>query len=239
MNVVLLSAGEVHEGVVRLTDRRATHLRKVLRVSVGDSVRVGIRDGLLGDGTVVRLEEDSVSLRVNMVDPPPPRADIDVILAIPRPKALKRVISALAQLGANRVLLINAARVERSYFDSKVLNKEFLSEWVAQGLEQAIDTRSPLIEVRTRLKPFVEDELAQWQAPGTELVLPHPVSAAPLRPVAGHVTIAIGPDGGWVPFEVDLFRAHGFQPVSLGPRVLRVEVAVPLTFAAVRRPPGL
>ncbi|MGZ3460670.1 MAG: RsmE family RNA methyltransferase, partial [Archangium sp.] len=45
---------------------------------------------------------------------------------------------------------------------------------------------------------------------------------------ASRVVLAVGPDGGWVPFEAELLEAHGFRPVSLGPRILRVETAVPV-----------
>jgi RsmE family RNA methyltransferase len=48
------------------------------------------------------------------------------------------------------------------------------------------------------------------------------------------VVLAIGPDGGWVPFEIDLLARCGFVPVSLGPRVLRVEVAVSYIIGRVR-----
>jgi RsmE family RNA methyltransferase len=88
---------------------------------------------------------------------------------------------------------------------------------------------------RTRLEPFVEDELPAWCGEARRL-LPHPVDGAPVpRLAAGaRAVLAIGPDGGWVPAEVELFRAAGFQPVSLGPRVLRVEVAVPTALGALR-----
>jgi RsmE family RNA methyltransferase len=167
---------------------------------------------------------------------PPPRANVSLILAIPRPKQLKRVIPAVASLGVDRVMLVNAARVEKSYFDSKVLNDAFLDELVRLGLEQACDTVKPVIELRERLKPFVEDELNAWLPSGATRLLPHPTGAAALKPVdrSQHVALAIGPDGGWVPYEVELFQSAGFTPVSLGRRVLRGEVAVPAVLGAVR-----
>ena len=158
------------------------------------------------------------------------------MLAVPRPKALKRVIPAVASLGVDRVVLVNAARVEKSYFDSKVLAQEFLDGLVELGLEQACDTLRPTLEIRERLKPFVEDELASWAPAGSVRLIPHPHASTPLKPVPAstHVVLAIGPDGGWVPYEIELFSKNGFQPVSLGPRVLRGEVAVPAVLGAVR-----
>ena len=45
------------------------------------------------------------------------------------------------------------------------------------------------------------------------------------------LTLAIGPEGGWIPYEVGLLQEAGFQPVQLGPRILRVETAVPALIA--------
>jgi RsmE family RNA methyltransferase len=103
------------------------------------------------------------------------------------------------------------------------------------GLEQARDTRPPRIEIRERFRPFVEDELDEWAGRSVRL-LPHPAARAVVPRVDADqpVTLAIGPDGGWVPFEVDLLERCGFAPVSLGPRILRVEVAVGYLLGRIR-----
>ncbi len=234
MNLLLLGEDEIDStGAARLTGRRHTHAREVLRVQSGQTLRVGVRGGRLGSATVVEQTAEGLQLQVTLDHPPPPRARIDLVLAIPRPKALKRVIPAIASLGVDRVVLVNATRVEKSYFDSKVLAKAFLDELVDLGLEQAMDTVAPTIEVRERFKPFVEDELASWTDAKVRLV-PHPTAAQALRPTTERVVLAIGPDGGWIPYEVDLLAANGFTPVTIGPRVLRVEVAVPALVGAVR-----
>ncbi len=234
MNLLLLRDTEVHpDGTARLTGRRHLHAKDVLRVQAGQTLKVGVRHGRLGSATVLSQSDEALVLQVTLDRDPPPRAAIDLVLAIPRPKALKRVIPAIASLGVDRVVLINAARVEKSYFDSKVLAKDFLDELIDLGLEQAIDTTPPIIEVRERFRPFVEDELATWSDATVRLV-PHPLAAVALTPHRGRVVLAIGPDGGWVPWEVQLLAANGFTPVSLGPRVLRVEVAVPAVIGAVR-----
>lgn len=237
MNLLLLTPGEVGaDSLVTLRDRRLVHAREVLRVNPGDSVRVGVRGGRLGTGTVLEQTPDSLTLRVTLTDQPPARPGIDLILAIPRPKALKRVIPAIASLGVDRVVLINAARVEKSYFDAKVLTAEALDALIDLGLEQAKDTVPPRIELRERFKPFIEDELDTWAPADALRFVPHPVAVEVARamPTDRRLVIAIGPDGGWVPFEVDLLARHGFAPISLGDRVLRGEVAVPAVIAALR-----
>ncbi len=237
MNLLLLAPGEVREdGTALLTGRRHRHAREVLRVQAGQTLRVGVRGGKTGTAEVLSESEAGLELRLSLLDSPPPRPRVDLVLAMPRPKALKRVVPAVASLGVDRVVLVNAAKVEKSYFDSKVLAREFLDGLVDLGLEQARDTVPPTIEVRERLKPFVEDELDGWAPPGALRILPHPGPFPPpaAAPTDTRLVVAIGPDGGWVPYEVELLRAHGFSPVSLGPRVLRVEVAVPAVLAALR-----
>jgi RsmE family RNA methyltransferase len=237
VNLLLIDAAEVApDGRVCLTGRRQQHANEVLRVQSGDTLQVGLKGGLVGEARVLRDTPSGLELDATFTETPPPRACLDVILAMPRPKALKKVIPALAMLGVDRVVLVNSARVEKSYFGSKVLEPEFLAQLVELGLEQARDTIGPVFEIRERFRPFVEDELGAWLRPKSSCLLPHPTARARLGPVPReqHLTLAIGPDGGWVPFEVELLSSRGFSPVSLGPRVLRVEVAVPTIIGALR-----
>jgi RsmE family RNA methyltransferase len=234
MNLLLLRPDELlADGTARLHGRRLLHAREVLRLSEGDVLRAGLLDGPLGTAELVRLAEDELVLRPSLTEPPPPRPGVELILALPRPKALRKVLPAAASLGVDRIVLINAARVEKSYFASKVLDPEIIRDLLVLGLEQARDTRLPEVLVRERFRPFVEDELeGQW--PDSARLLAHPAAeAGPERPAGRRTVIAIGPEGGWVPFEVDLLRAHGFTPFTLGPRTLRVEVAIPYALGAI------
>ena len=144
MNLLLLQDEDFQpDGTVHLTGRRAQHAREVLRAEPGETLRVGRLHGLTGTGEVLENVPGSLRLRVTLTDAPPPRAGVDLLLAIPRPKALKKVLPAVASLGVDRVVLVNAARVEKSYFDSKVLDTAFVQELLFQGLEQARDTKPP------------------------------------------------------------------------------------------------
>jgi RsmE family RNA methyltransferase len=236
VNLLLLAPAEVRgDGTALLTGRRHEHARAVLRVQAGEALRVGVRGGQCGTGEVLSEGPAGLLLRVTLDAEPPPRAGVALVLAMPRPKALRRVIPAVASLGVDRVVLVNAARVEKSYFDSKVLAPASLDGLASLGLEQARDTVPPHVEIREQFRPFVEDELDAWAGDSLRLV-PHPPAHAALPRVdAGRpVTLAIGPDGGWVPFEVDLLERAGFTPVSFGARVLRVEVAVSYVLGRIR-----
>lgn len=238
MNLLLLHDEDfAADGTVRLTGRRADHAREILGAAHGDVLRVGLLGGQVGTGEVLHVERSEVQLRVVLDQPPPPRAGVDLLLAIPRPKALKKVLPAVSSLGVDRVVLVNAARVEKSYFDSKVLDPAFTAGLLELGLEQARDTVRPELLIRERFRPFIEDELDSVFAGARHRWLAHPVaqhtSATLPSPRQERVVLAVGPEGGWVPFELDLLRSKGFVPFSLGPRILRVEVAVPLLLGQI------
>jgi len=237
VNLILLLPDELEaDGTVRLAGRRARHVHEVHRARVGDTLTVGLLDGPVGRGTVRTVAADEVRLAVALEEQPPPPAGIDLLLAMPRPKVLRRVLQSAASLGAKRIVLVNAARVEKSYFDTPFLAPEEIERNLVLGLEQARDTVLPEVLVRPRFRPFVEDELdALWPKDAFGRLLAHPADApalgAPQSPRVGPASVvAIGPEGGWVPFETALLAEHGFARFTLGPRVLRVETAVAFAF---------
>jgi 16S rRNA (uracil1498-N3)-methyltransferase len=229
LNLLLLDASEFREdGTAELRGPAALHVREVLRAKVGDVVRVGRAGGSVGIGEVLRTEPESVLLRVRLDKPPPPRPGVDVVLAVPRPKVLRRLLASASALGVDRLVLLNAARVEKSYFASPVLGPARTAAALRDGLQQARDTRAPEVHVFERFRPFVEDTLDSLLGPSTRLLLdPAEEVFTPAVPRAARVALAIGPEGGWVPFERELLQAHGFVPVSFGPRTLRVEAVLP------------
>ena len=234
MNLLLLEPADLQpDGTARMTGRRLRHALEVLRAAAGDVLRVGLVDGPTGSAEVLRAAGDELVLRPSLDASPPPRPGIDLLLAVPRPKALRKVLPAAASLGVDRIVLVNAARVEKSYFASRVLEPAALRELLVLGLEQARDTRMPEVLIRERFRPFVEDELdALW--PRAQRLLADPSArTAPARD-SRRLLLAIGPEGGWVPFEIDLLASRGFERFTLGPRTLRVEVAVAYALGALR-----
>jgi RsmE family RNA methyltransferase len=231
MNLILIEPGELRDdGTVRLSGPRARHLRRVLAVAPGDEVRVGVLDGAIGLGTVVALDEDAVRLRCTLASEPPPRPAVDLLLALPRPKVLQRLWAQLAALGVGRVILSNAARVERDYFDTHVLTPACYRPLLIEGLQQARDTRLPEVSVHRRFRVLVEDELDAL-SPGAVRVVAHPGTDRTIGCVVrGHgerrVLLGIGPEGGWNDFELGLLQAHGFELAGAGPRTLRSDTAV-------------
>jgi len=232
MNLILIDPQELAGDTVILRDRRADHLRKVLRSKTGDTVRIGLIDGPLGQGRVVEITRQEIILAVSFTGNVPDLPATDIVLALPRPIMLKRVLAQASSLGVARISIINAARVEKSYFHSSLVGEESFREFLLLGLEQAMDTRVPKISVHPRFRPFVEDVLPEISSNTPLRLVAHPGAAENLvaivhPPLKTRAVLAIGPEGGWADFEIEKFIEQGFIPFSLGPRILRVDTAVP------------
>lgn len=227
MNLLLLEDADfVAADRAILQDRRLKHLHEVHRAESGDSLRVGRLGGLMGRGQLLRLEAAEAELEIRLDQPPPAKLPITLLLALPRPKMLRRVLQTVSAMGVPRLILLNSYRVEKSFWQTPFLEPAALREQLILGLEQARDTVLPEVLIEKRFKPFVEDRLPAL-AEGTLGLIGHPGDhpACP-RAVDTPVTLAIGPEGGWIPYEVDKLREAGLQPVQLGERILRVETAV-------------
>ncbi|HEX4869487.1 MAG TPA: 16S rRNA (uracil(1498)-N(3))-methyltransferase [Moraxellaceae bacterium] len=227
MNLLLLTPDDCPApGRARLTGRRLQHVREVHRAAAGDCLRVGLLGGLMGEGVITALDRDALELEFVLEQAPPPKLPLTLLLGLPRPKMLKRVFQTVAAMGVRRLVLMNSYRVEKSFWDSPWLAPEAVREQLLLGLEQARDTVLPEVALEPRFKPFVEDRLPGLCRGSVGLVA-HPVAAEPCPvAIAAPVTLAIGPEGGFIPYEVDLLQAAGFRAVHLGPRILRVETAV-------------
>jgi 16S rRNA (uracil1498-N3)-methyltransferase len=229
MNLILLREGDFIGGTarVRLEGRRLRHIREVHRASVGDELCVGLAGGLIGGGVVVSADEAAVEMDVRFSYGPPAPLPVTLLLALPRPKVLRRVLIAAVSMGVKKIILINSFKVEKSYWQSPALQAESIEKQLILGLEQARDTIMPEVLLRHLFKPFVEDELPEIMG-GTFPLLADPAAGAPYpRTVGRPVTLAVGPEGGFTPYEVEKLISCGFSSVTLGERILRVETVVP------------
>lgn len=237
MNLLLLEADQVRGTRATLSAGQARHAREVLRVVPGQDLRVGLLDGPRGIGRVLQIGT-SVELECTFEPQAPSIPDIDLLLALPRPKVMQRLWAQLAALGVGHVILTNAARVERNYFDTHVLDAGVYRPLLVEGLQQAQDTRLPRVSIHRRLRPLVEDDLDALSSSDLRLAA-HPSPHA--TPIAGAWTrgaartlLAVGPEGGWDDFELRLLTDRGFSLVSLGSRTLRADTACVALMAALR-----
>lgn len=232
MNIVLLRENDwISDDLVRVCDGRATHIRNVLQSAAGDVVRVGLLGDACGEGRIETLAENEVTLRVHLNAVPPTRHRFDIVLALPRPKMLRRILRTAAEFGVDNLHLINSARVEKSYWQSPLLHANKLNAALEAGLERSMDTIAPKIHLHKRFRPFVEDELTGVCA-GRPCWLADMGAPTALADAAGApAVVMIGPEGGFVPFEVQLVSEVIATPVHLGKRILSVDTALTAVLA--------
>ena len=230
MNLILLEHEEVRrDGTAAVSDARAEHLLKVVKVAPGHVVRAGVIDGGSGVATVMSVADGTVSLHCQFDMPMPARPPVDLLLALPRPKVMRRLWAQLAALGVGQIILTNAARVERHYFDTHVLTASCYRPLLIEGLQQARDTRLPQVSIHKQFKVLVQDHLDGLFPTGLRLAA-DPRCEARLSEVVrtqarSMILLAVGPEGGWNDFELNLLAAHRFQAVGMGPRTLRSDTA--------------
>ncbi len=225
MNLLLFEAGELSGGRVVIADRRAHHLRTVLGVQIGDSVRAGELGGRVGTARIVNDDGSAYTLEVALDGAPSQPWDVELVLAVPRPKVITRTLEIAASFAVKRIELTNAWRVDKSYLRSPRLDPQAMALAARFGAEQGATTHIPAITLHDRLMALLDERFA---APGGLRLVAHP-SAPPIEKAIARVeptVLAIGPEGGWIERELETLVARGFTPVSIGAPILRVEAAV-------------
>lgn len=226
--LILFSADLEEKNLAVLHDRRAQHIRSVLGSKIGDSLKFGVANGESGTAQVLSDNGTHIYLQLEYSQAPPISfLPCTLVLALPRPKVARRLIQAICTLGVSELHLINAYRVDKSYWKSHYLEEDQLREQLLLGMEQSGSTLMPEVHQHSLFRPFAEDVFPKLIGEKTALIA-HPYSETKC-PVAlnSPSVLVVGPEGGFTQFEVDLLSAQGALPVSIGNRILRVETAVP------------
>ncbi|HEX5053948.1 MAG TPA: RsmE family RNA methyltransferase [Planctomycetota bacterium] len=229
MNFLLLHRDELDDtGRATLRGRRAEHVRTVLRATVGQQLKAGVVDGALGSAVVLDVTAEAVTVETRLDRAPAPTDDV-LLLAVPRPKVLLRMLAHAAALGYARIVLFRSWRVEKSHLQSTAMRDAAWREQMLLGLEQAGRTQLPRVQFFPLFKPMIEDALPGLGLPPQRFVA-HPGATATTSELdlcgAAPFALGVGPDGGFLPYEVHAFAARGFLPVRCGEHTLRTETAL-------------
>lgn len=236
MNIILLppefNPDSSTGNPIVIQGEQAKHILDVIKPAAGDQLKVGVVNGKMGVGRILVLGPNTVKLDVELSLSAPPPLPATLILALPRPKVLKRILQSCTSLGIKQIYLINSYRVEKSYWQTPFLNPNVIQQQLLLGLEQSRDTTLPEVHLRKRFKPFVEDELPTI-AKNKQCFTAHP--SPENQPCPSDIqcpsVLAIGPEGGFIHYEIDKLSECGFNPVTLGKRILKVETAIPALIA--------
>ena len=256
MNRILFEHDEIKDGGVTFGDVRAGHVLNVLHGEVGQILKTGEVNGLIGTSEIIAVDaapsprqnkNSNVSdatgasrLRVTVrCDHTQHSLDpwVDLILAPPRPRVMKRLLPQLATMGVGRIFLVGAKKVEKDFWGATLLKEENYRPLLIEGLMQGGTSILPTIETRRNFRRFITDEL-DVLFPTTKRIVAHPYVDATPSPRqnknstavsdatgASRLLLAIGPEGGWTDEEVELLEANGFARYSLGHRILRTDTA--------------
>lgn len=214
----------------------AKHLRFVLRVEPGDTIRTGLVNGPRGEGTVVRINSERIDLTVRWDQTAVRDATIpvDVLLGHPRPPVLTRLWRDLSAIGVARIIVFSAVLTERSYMSSTVWRDS--RRYLIDGLSQGMHTALPQLCRASTLR----EAIAMVEASHRYVALPRKDAANRFPTVIGTVSqdprpvaLCVGPERGFVETEIESLAAAGFAPVDLGRGILRTETAAVLFAGAL------
>ena len=227
MNLIVVTKKDfITDKQIVLSDERFVHIRNIHQSSIGKPVRIGMLDGLIGTGIIESINEQSVTLHIELNQQAPKKLPLTVILALPRPKMIRRIFRSIAELGVQELIIINSYKVEKSFWYSPALETNKVQDYLISGLTQAKDTVLPKVSFKRLFKPFVEDELPTLIT-NTQALLAHPGIGKPCPHALDQaITLAIGPEGGFTEYEANKLLEAGFEAIHLGQRILRVENAL-------------
>jgi RsmE family RNA methyltransferase len=229
MNTLILENEDfLNENTVKISGRRAKHILEIKKLSIGSTLNAGLINGKLGTAIIKNIDSMNVILEVSLKNKSPAPLPLSLVIALPRPKVLKKILQIAASLGIKKIYLINSWKVEKSYWQTHQLSDENIYKQLLLGLEQSCETVVPEVIIKKQFKPFLEDEIGSVVKDSIALMA-HPCEKI-FDPEGEkkNIVLAIGPEGGFTEYEFKKFIEVGFKQISLGTRIQRVETVIPL-----------
>jgi 16S rRNA (uracil1498-N3)-methyltransferase len=214
-----------------LTGDQAIHLARVLRAEPGQVFDI-VANGLLHRAEIATVTEARVDFTLHEQLESGAALPLHLLLAIFKFDHMEWAIEKATELGIARITPILARRTEKHLAQAALKRAERWRRIALESAKQSRRTDVPEIAHPTQLKPAIAQEnsptrilLSETEQTTTltgalENSIANPQAGSPIT----HA-LAIGPEGGWTPEEIALFLQHNWQPVTLGPRILRAETA--------------
>jgi RsmE family RNA methyltransferase len=231
MNLILFEPHELDTPLI-WSDPRSEHVTQILHMGVGDEFAAGVIEGPIGKARITSMHEGMMSLAFEWGETPPPLPPLTLVVGLPRPPTARKVLNEVTSLGVGAMHFVVTELGEKNYAQSPLWSSGEWRRHVINGAQQAVDTHLPEVTYAGRLS----DVIASLPPAGARIALDNYEASRPLQdvPFQPPVTLAIGPERGWSPRELQTLRDAGFELAHLGPRVLRVETASVAAVAIVR-----
>ncbi len=259
MNIVLFSKEDKlapsadtqqdkQEWVFYKGNERFLHIKKILKLKVGDNFKAGIINGKLGEAKILSFSDKELTFSFEERKKPLPLPKIKLILGFPRPIQLKRILRDIASLGCAEIFLCGTELGEASYLKSGLAEESQIRKYLLDGISQAGQSLLPefslypsiekaLKEISSRQDKKNKDEAdkqneqdSQNKLHSKKILLDidknaKPLSNFKLKNQNEELILAIGSERGWTNNERKLFEQYNFTKASLGERILRTETA--------------
>jgi|688.fasta_scaffold18711_5 16S rRNA (uracil1498-N3)-methyltransferase len=219
---LMVGAGQLRGDQLRLTAEQQHYLYRVLRLTAGSQFIA--LDGQ-GQHWLAQLgPEPGLAIATPQAVSPLARPLVTLAIALPKGNGFDQVVRQATELGVSRLQPILS---ERTLLQPSAARLHRWQRIAAEATEQSERPQQPQV-----LPPLAwPDYLARLDHPRqawlcvTRQPAPHLLTVAQHNLPLGEVAIATGPEGGWTEAEVAAARAAQFQPVSLGPLILRAVTA--------------
>jgi len=224
MNIVLFEASEI-DNPLDCQDPRANHILKILRRGIGDTLDVGVINGMRGKARLDRIGKDSLSLKFELNEMDPPLYPLELIVGLSRPQTNRRILREATSLGVRRLSFVQTDRSEPSYGESRLWSSGEWKRHLVDGAAQAFSTRIPEVVFGVKL----EDSIVSLPEDQQRIALDNYEADSHLLDTKAkypNFVLAIGSERGWSEDERNLLRNKGFDLAHLGSRPLRTEAAV-------------
>jgi 16S rRNA (uracil1498-N3)-methyltransferase len=220
-------------GIISLRGERARSVLKANQFQLDQHVAIAKFGGEKGSARIIRCDPQFIELRIEHLEPSLELRPIDLIVGLARPQTTKKVIQAAVMSGVRSLHLVHTFLGEKSYLSSHVLREDALQGEIVKALEQTGEGLYPQITVYSSFRSLPWDTFEVATSSQPLLAIAALPGGAPahsalktenVRPKG--MVIAVGPEAGWAPREVELLLSKGFVGVGLGPRIVRVELAL-------------
>lgn len=226
MNIILFHPGELTVPLLR-NDPRNRHIRRILKSSEGDALRVGVINGNRGTAIITRITSEEIHLRFHLEEPSVPLHRIRLLCGLPRPQQAKRILRDCASMGVSHIWFVHTELGEKSYRHSPIWQNDAYLGFVREGIEQSGGTMFPEV----RIFENFSSGLAGLPENCARFVFdvvppsPRPIPGSLTNPSGPEIAVIIGSERGWTDRERGFLNDSGCRPFSLGSRILRTDTA--------------
>lgn len=209
-----------------LTGEQAEHLVRVLRATPGQIYDV-VAGGFLHRAEIVSVQPTEVVFALHEELESDTALPLHLLLAVFKFDHMEWAIEKATELGVARLTPVLARRTEKHLTQAAAKRAERWRRIALEASKQSRRTTVPEIAEPASLKSALEQATEPVRLLLSETEQETSIAAALSSATATDTeyALAIGPEGGWTPEEMSLFTQHGWQHVTLGPRILRAETA--------------